>query len=120
MDQSMKLAVVLGKPPYRDSKAEEAIRYVEGGINNRMDVILFLVDEGVLLAKKGEAEENRGYRNIGNRLKDFIHQGGKVLVERLSLKEYGIERDDILEGVSLENGYEISEKLKESDKILIV
>ncbi len=115
----MKLTVLLRKPPYGDSKAEEAIKHAESAIENKMDIKLLLVDGGVLLAKKGQSEGNTGYTNLGTTLKDFIDKGGKVLIERLSIKELGIETDDIIEGASLENGYEISETIKESDKILI-
>ena len=115
----MKLALVLTKPPYGDIQAAEAVRHALGAIGEEIETKLILCDGGVMLAKKGQSEGESGYTNLGDALKDVVEMGGEVLADRLSVRDFGLETDDIVEGVRVVNGYDISETVKEADKTMI-
>jgi sulfur relay (sulfurtransferase) DsrF/TusC family protein len=115
----MKLAVILTKAPYGDIQAAEAVRHAMGATGEEIEVKLLLVDDGVYLAKKGQDEATSGYTNLGETLKDIIDLGGEVFVEKGSLKDSGLETGDIIEGLNIVNGYELSQILLDVDKTMI-
>ena len=115
----MKLAVILTKPPYGDIQAAEAIRHALGAVGDDIDVTLLLVDEGVYLAKKGQVVDGSGYTELGESVSDLIEMGCDVYAEKVSLREAGLDAEDIINNVKIVSGYEISETVKESDKTMI-
>ncbi|NOX19908.1 MAG: DsrE family protein [Nitrospirae bacterium] len=115
----MKLSVLLIKPPYGDIQAAEAVRHAMGAIGDEIDVTLLLVDDGVYLAKKGQDVAESGYTELGESVSDLIDMGCSVLVEKNSMREAGLDTEDIIENVKVVTGYEISETIKESDKTMI-
>ncbi len=115
----MRLSVILTRPPYGDVQAAEAVRHALGAIGEDMEVRLILCDAGVMVAKKGQSEGDTGYTNLGESLKDVIEMGGDVIADRGSVREFGLEPEDVIEGVRIVNGYELSEAVKESDRTMI-
>ncbi len=115
----MKLAVILTKPPYGDIQAAEAVRHAMGALSEDIEVTLVLVDDGVFLTKKGQDVGNSGYTDLAEAVTDLMDMGCDVLVEKVSLREVGLDTDDILDNIKVVNGYEISETVKEADKTMI-
>ncbi len=115
----MKLAVVLTKAPYGDIQAAEAVRHAMGAVGDEIDVTLLLVDDGVYLAKKGQDVGESGYTELGESVSDLIDMGCSVLAEKNSLREAGLDAEDIVDNVKVVTGYEISETIMESDKTMI-
>ncbi|GBE00565.1 intracellular sulfur oxidation protein DsrF [bacterium BMS3Abin07] len=115
----MKLAVILTKPPYGDVQAAEALRHSLGAVGDEIDLTMVLVDGGVLLSRKGQSQGETGYTNLGETLKDVVDMGGEVFADKTSLKECGLDVDDLIEGVQVVNGYDISERVRDADKTMI-
>jgi predicted peroxiredoxin len=115
----MKIAIVLRKPPYGDINAAEAVRHAMGAVSDEHSVSLLMVDGGVLLAKKGQAEGDTGYTNLGEVLRDCIEMGVEVCAEKASLTYEHLDGADVVEGVKPLKGYEIAQVVKDADKVMI-
>ncbi|GBE02473.1 sulfur relay protein TusC [bacterium BMS3Bbin06] len=115
----MKLALVLTKPPYGNIQAAEAVRHAMGALSDEIETRMFLCEGGVLLAIKNQSEDDTGYTNLAESLKNLIDLGADVFAEKSSLRNYELEADSLVEGVGIKNGYDISEMIKESDKTMI-
>lgn len=115
----MKLTIILTKPPYGDYQAAEAIRHAMGALSDDIEIKLLLVDGGALLSKRGQEEKETGYMNLGESVEDIIDMGGEVLIEKASMKELGLEPENLAEGVNIVSSYELGQAVIESDKTMI-
>lgn len=115
----MRLALIITKPPYGTIHAAEAIRHAMGATGEEFKVSLVLVDGGILLSKRGQFEGETGYTNLEEHVKDIIDLGGEVIVEKASLREFGLAPEDIINGAKIASTYDISETVKSADKIMI-
>lgn len=113
----MKLSIILMNPPSGGTRATEAVRYAIGALREDMELITALVSAGVLAAHKGR--EGAGDTTLGKALKEIMDRGGAVLVERASLKEFGIGAEDLIETVTPANGYDISTAVRDADRTMI-
>ncbi|MBI5188022.1 MAG: DsrE family protein [Nitrospirae bacterium] len=114
-----KIAMILRRSPYGDINAAEAVRHAMGGVTSELEVILIMVDGGVLLAREGQDESGTGFTNLGVALKDCIEMGVEVYADKLSLKEQHIDTEELIEGVKIANGAEIAEMVKEAKTTMI-
>lgn len=114
-----KVAMILRKSPYGDINAAEAVRHALGGAADDLEVSIILLDAGVLLAKKGQNETDTGFTNLEAALKDSIDTGVRVYADKSSVREQYVEAQDIIDGVKIVNGTEISELVKEADQTMI-
>jgi len=62
-----------------------------------MNVTLLLVEDGVLVSKKGQNPTKIGLPNNLNELKDFIELGGKLLVVKESLEQRGLQKEELID-----------------------
>jgi len=113
------VAMILRKPPYGDINAAEALRHVMGGIDAELDISLILVDDGVLLAKKGQDQSGSGFTNLEKTLQVCINMETKVYADKSSIEERHLELTDIVEGVEIVNGSEIAEIMKTAKNTII-
>jgi sulfur relay (sulfurtransferase) DsrF/TusC family protein len=113
------ISIILRRPPYGTVDAAEAIRHALGGITEDMAVRLLLVDGGVHAARKGQEVEDTEYQSIENGISDCIEMGVEVVVDKGSMREGGLEAEELIEGVNIANSYEIAEIVKESDTVMI-
>ncbi len=114
-----KLAILLMKAPYGDINAAEAVRHALGAVAGDIDVSLVLADRGILLATKGQDEGDTGFTNLGESLKDCIDMGVDVYAEKASLRQERLEEADLIEGVNVIAGSEVSDIVGEADKTMI-
>lgn len=112
-------AMILRRSPYGDINAAEAVRHAMGGAADELGIDLILVDSGVLLAKKGQDDTGTGFTNLGSTLKDCIDMGVSVYADKSSVREQYVEAQDIIDGVKIVNGTEISELVKEAEQTMI-
>jgi predicted peroxiredoxin len=82
----------------RDDDAYGALLQANTALARGFNVTLVLVDEGVLLVKKGQNPAKIGAVNNINELRDFIDLGGKLLLINESLEERGVSTNEIIEG----------------------
>lgn len=114
-----KVTIILRRPPYGDINAAEALRHALGAITTGYEVNLIMVDGGVLTAKKGHKEEETGFTNLENTLKDCLDMGIKTYADKVSMKENYLDLSMIIDGIEILNSHEVSEIVKESDKVMI-
>jgi predicted peroxiredoxin len=113
------VSIILRRPPYGTGDASEAIRHALGGITEDVEVKLILVDGGVNAAMRSQDVAGTPFSKIEDGIRDCIDMGVEVFVDKLSMKEQYLEADSLIDGVKIENSYEIAEMIKKSDTILI-
>ncbi len=113
------ISIILRRPPYGTVDAAEAIRHALGGVTEDMTVRLVLVDGGIQAARKGQDVEGTEYQSIENGIRDCIEMGVEVVVDKSSMKEEHLETEELIEGVSIANSYEVAEIIKDSDTVMI-
>lgn len=113
------ISIILRKPPYGSADTSEAIRHALGGLTEEMDVKLILVDGGVAAAKKGHDVTGTEYSSIEEGIRDCIDMGAAVYADKVSMKDYCLDRGDIMEGVTIANGSDIAGVIRGSDVTMI-
>jgi len=73
-----KLTIVIQDAPYGSEKAYNALRYASALLTNQVAVNLFLVADGVGVAKRGQKTPT-GYYNAADMLSQLIAKGVKVM-----------------------------------------
>jgi predicted peroxiredoxin len=110
------ISIILRRPPYGSADTSEAIRHALGGVTNE---ILILVDGGVTAAKKGHDVSGTEYSSIEEGISDCIDMGAAVYADKASMKDYCLDRGDIMEGVAIANGSDIAGLISGSDVTMI-
>ncbi len=72
-----KLTIVVQDAPYGSEKAYNALRYTSALLANQVAVKLFLLADGVGVAKRNQ-KTPAGYYNIADMLSQLIAKGVKV------------------------------------------
>ncbi len=114
-----KIAMILRKPPYGDINAAEAVRHALGAVSGDIEVSFIMVDGGVLLARRGQDDTGTGFTNLESTLMDCGEMGVEVLADHMSLIEYGVKKEDLVEGVKIAEEPEIAAVLKATDTAMI-
>ncbi len=72
-----KLTVIVQDAPYGSEKVYNALRYSSALVANQVEVNLFLLADGVGVAKRNQKTPT-GYYNTANMLSELIAKGVKV------------------------------------------
>jgi len=105
------LLIMLSKDPYSFEEPNLALDLVSNLKEDNVDVNIFLIEDGVFIARKGQKPTDGV--NIGEKLKKLIDRGVKVLVEDISLRARGLSPLKIMENVRISNLDELVELLME-------
>lgn len=73
-----KLTIIIQDAPYGSEKAYNALRYASALLTNQVAVNLFLVADGVGVAKRGQKTPT-GYYNTAEMLSQLIAKGVKAM-----------------------------------------
>ncbi len=112
------LLVILRKPPYGEISAAEAVRHAGGASGFDFKAKLYLIDGGVFSAKKDQYPGNSGFTGIGESL-ELLSDEMEIYACQHSLEEYGLNEEDLIEGVKLDNGSVLKQALKNSQSVMI-
>ncbi len=85
----------------RDDDAYGALLQANHAVARGMDVALVLVEDGVLLCKKGQDPSKIGLPNNLDEINDFIELNGNLIVCKESLKERGVNDDELIDGAEI-------------------
>jgi predicted peroxiredoxin len=85
----------------RDDDAYGALLQANHSVARGMNVVLVLVEDGVLLSKKGQNPSKLGLPNNFDEINDFIELGGKIVVIKESLEQRGVNKDEIVDGAEI-------------------
>jgi len=113
------LTVILRKPPYGVASAAEALRFALGGAAAGLEVVLLLLDSGVLAALGGQEGEEEMFTSIENSIADCLYMDIRVCADRPSLRAERLEDRDLLDGVEVIDGTEVSGIIMQSDRTMI-
>lgn len=114
-----KIAVVSMRPPYGDINAAEAVRHALGATGEGLEVSMLLVEEGVLLARKGGEEGESGFTNLADAVADCVDLGVNVYADRESLLRLGLDEGQIIKGVRTVSYPEVAEIITRADRTMI-
>ncbi|GAB4534500.1 MAG: hypothetical protein Fur0020_01160 [Thermodesulfovibrionia bacterium] len=112
------LLVILRKPPYGLINAAEAIRHAGGASGSDYRALLYLIDVGVLTAKKGQDAGDTGFTCLGESI-ELLSGEMEIYVNKQSLHEYNISEDELIDGVRIDDGKRLKEAIKTSQAIMI-
>ena len=101
MENKKKLVIVLTRG-LDDERASVAFSIANAGINNGMDVTLFLVSSGADWVRKKAADkirQNPVDPTLGEMLRSFLDSGCKIGVCPPCAEMRGYSADDLIEGV---------------------
>ncbi len=99
----------------RDDDAYGALLQANHAVARGMDVALVLVEDGVLLVKKGQNPSKIGLPNNIDEIKDFIELGGKLIVIKESIDDRGIKVNEIIEGAEITPFLDIVDIIEQND-----
>ena len=99
----------------RDDDAYGALLQANHAIARGMSVTMVLVEDGVLLCKKGQNPSKFGLPNNLDEIKDFIELGGKLLVIKESLEQRGVHQDEIIEGAEITPFFDIVDHIEKNE-----
>jgi sulfur relay (sulfurtransferase) DsrF/TusC family protein len=112
------LLVILRKPPYGVINAAEAVRHAGGASGSDYRSILYLVDSGVYTARKNQDISGTEFSGIGESI-ELLSDEMEIYADGISLKEYNLNEDDLIEGVKIDDGNVLQQALKESQAVMI-
>ncbi len=112
------LLVILRKPPYGVINAAEAVRHAGGASGFDYRSILYLIDSGVLNAKKDQDAGDTGFTGIGESL-ELLSDEMEIYASKSSLEEYGLKEEDLIEGTKIDDGETLKIALQNSQSIMI-
>jgi uncharacterized protein involved in oxidation of intracellular sulfur len=95
------VCVMITEGPFGTVHAAEALRLANGATAYGHRVTILLVDDGVLVAKKGQKAEEAGWTSLSAVLEKAASGGARVLADRASLDERGLAPEELVEGVEV-------------------
>jgi len=113
-----KLLVILRKPPYGVVNAAEAVRHAGASAGFDYEATLYLIDSGVLTAKRNQEAGGSGFSGLGESL-EMMSDEMEIYACRNSLNESGLKEDDLIEGVKIDNGHVLKDALKNAQSVMI-
>ncbi len=115
------LAILVRQAPYTTIGAAEAVRHAGGALADGWDVRLLLVDDGVYLARDGQAAGETGYVALSGALSKAMAKGARVLLLDDSAKTRGVVpgQPDVLAGVQLIDACALAGQLAAAGTLMI-
>ncbi len=83
---------------YNTPEAQSAIDYSKAELKRGRPVVIFLNDQGVLVASKANAEK---FREQQQHLNELMKRGATVLICPHCMKLYGVAESDLLAGIQI-------------------
>jgi predicted peroxiredoxin len=120
MKANQKLVVVISRG-HDDERSSVAWSIANGGINNGLDVSIFLVSSAVDWVRKGATEKARPNPEdptIKEMVQNVLDNGCSVSVCPPCAKVRGYTEDDLIDGVKVIGSVAIHERVKEGAALL--
>jgi len=112
------LLVILRNPPYGTTNAAEAVRHAGGASGFGYKPILYLIDGGVCSAKKNQSASDTGFSAVGESI-ELMSDEMEIYACQSSIKEFGLNEDDLIEAVKIDDGTVLKESLMSAQSIMI-
>jgi sulfur relay (sulfurtransferase) DsrF/TusC family protein len=112
------LLVILRKPPYGTTNAAEAVRHAGGASGFEYKSILYLIDGGVCAALKNQDAGYTGFSSVGESI-ELMSDEMEIYACQNSIKESGLNADDLIQEVKIDDGSVLKDALKNAQSIMI-
>ena len=109
--------VIIYDAPYAKERALTALRFAWTCEIEGAEVKIWLFENGVYLAKKGQ-KPAEGLTNYGQNLEELISGGTEVKACVVCAEARGLSQEDLIDGVKLATIHELVEWTTNSDKII--
>ncbi|MDO8682746.1 MAG: DsrE family protein [Armatimonadota bacterium] len=119
-----KITVLIGEPPYGKERVYTAFRFALAAKFEGHDVNVFMLEDAVWGAKKGQTPvEYQGLLegkmpNCGEMLQEVIKHGGLVKCCGVCCSERGLKQEDLIDGSQIGSIYDLVHWVVESDKFV--
>jgi tRNA 2-thiouridine synthesizing protein D len=119
------ITVVIGDPPYGKQRAYTALRFVLAALFEKHSVNLFLLEDAVFLAKKGQEPkempsllEHEAMPNCEQLLKACIKQSVTVGICGVCCSERALKQEELVEGCQISSMKNLVNWVVKSDKVM--
>ena len=109
--------VIIYEAPYAKERALSALRFAWTADLEGHKVNIWLFENGVYLAKKGQ-EPAQGLTNYGQMLEDLIKGGVEVKACIVCCNARGLTQADLFDGIKVATVHELVEWTVNSDKVI--
>jgi tRNA 2-thiouridine synthesizing protein D len=109
--------VIIYQAPYGNERALTALRFAFTADLEGHKVHLWLFENGLYLAKKGQ-KPAQGLINYGQMLEDLIKSGVEVKACVVCADARGLTQTDLIDGVKLSTVHDLVEWTVNSDKVV--
>jgi sulfur relay (sulfurtransferase) complex TusBCD TusD component (DsrE family) len=115
------LAILVRQAPYTTIGPAEAVRHAGGALADGWDVRLLLVDDGVYLARDGQAAGDTGYVCLSSALAKVMAKGARVLLlDRSAQTRQMIPgQPGVLAGVYTIDDYALADQLLAAGTVMV-
>ena len=110
--------IIINEAPYGKERALSALRYAATCDIEGHKVKIWLFENGVYVAKKGQ-KSLKGLINYGQLLENLIQGGVEVKACVVCVEARGITQADLVEGVKIATVHELVEWTVNSDKVIV-
>jgi tRNA 2-thiouridine synthesizing protein D len=111
-----KVTIILGSAPYQTERYYTTLRFVRTALVDGLEVNLFLFEDGVFVAKKGQ--DSTDFAEAEEWLKNAISEGAKVRACAVCGRQRGVKKEDLIDGVELVSMHELVAWVKDSDQTI--
>jgi tRNA 2-thiouridine synthesizing protein D len=119
------ITVIIGDPPYGKQRAYTALRFTLAAMHEKHSINLFLLEDAVFLAKKGQEPkempsllEHAAMPNCEELLKAAVKQGVKVGICGVCCSERALKQEELVEGCQISSMKNLVNWVVESDKVM--
>jgi len=110
------ITVIISQAPYGRERAYTALRFALTALLEGEDVKIFLIEDGVYLAKRDQDPDEMP--NHLELLKQCIEQGAEVKACGPCSKARGLSEDDFIDGVEVATMHDLVSWVRESDNVI--
>jgi len=111
------VTMIINEAAYGKERAWNALRLAMALMTKSVKVNIFLLEDGVTVAKKSQRPPE-GYYNLEKMLTEIIQSGAKVLACGTCLQARGLSQNDLVSGVEVGKMLDLAECIKESKSVL--
>jgi tRNA 2-thiouridine synthesizing protein D len=109
----------LNEAPYGKERAYTAIRFAWTCEVEGHKVRIFLLENGVYLAKKNQNPADKVAPNTGKNLSELVEGGVEVKACGVCMQARGLSESDLIEGVKSATMHELVEWTTNSDQVIV-
>ncbi|MDZ7663859.1 MAG: DsrE family protein [Desulfotignum sp.] len=114
------ILIIVRKGPYSGFQAAEALRHANGSLSLGFRPVVVLVDDGVYLAKEGQTSGQSQWLALSETFDEIIARGlyenkdapAEFYVEEASLRQRGMEPDDLIDSLELIDSGKMAELMR--------